>query len=47
MSSAVLVQTKGRGFWFQFLIHSRTSFSRATTLWWTPRRISCSVSSPN
>src|SRR3954452_9226099 len=47
MSSAVLVQTNGFGSLFQLLIHSRTSFSRAMTLWWTPRRMSWSVSSPN
>jgi len=32
MSSAVFVQTNGFGSSFQFLIHSRTSFSRAMTL---------------
>ena len=32
MSSAVFVQTNGFGFWFQFSIHCRTSFLRATTL---------------
>ena len=39
MSSAVLVHTNGFGFWFQLVIHCRTSFSSATTLLWTPRRI--------
>ena len=47
MSSAVLVQTNGFGSLFQLLIHSRTSFSRATTLRWTPRRMSWSVRIPN
>ncbi len=47
MPSAVFVQTNGFGSWFQLLVHSRTSFSRARTLRWTPRRMSWSVSSPN
>src|SRR3954454_7917802 len=47
MSSAVFVQTNGFGSLFQLLIHSRASFSRATTLRWTPRRMRWAVSSPN
>jgi hypothetical protein len=47
MSSAVFVHTNGFGSSFQLLIHCRTSFSRATTLLWPPRRMSWSVSSPN
>jgi hypothetical protein len=42
-----LFQRNGFGSWFQLLIHCRTSCARATKLWWTPRRMSWSVSSPN
>ena len=43
ISSAVLVQVKGRGFSFQVSIQCRMSASRAWTLVWTPRRMSLSV----
>jgi hypothetical protein len=47
ISSAVLRHTNGRGDSFQSLIHLRMSFSSATTLLWTPRRISWSVRKAN
>jgi putative transposase len=47
ISSAVLVQVNGRGFWFQFSIQARMSASRACTLLCTPRRIIWSVKKPN
>jgi len=37
ISSAVFVHANGLGSAFQVAIHSRTSFSSATTLLWTPR----------
>jgi hypothetical protein len=43
ISSAVLVQAKGRGFSFHCSIQSRISVSIAWTDLWTPRRIAWSV----
>ncbi len=37
ISSAVFVHANGLGSAFQVAIHSRTSFSSATTLLWMPR----------
>jgi len=39
ISSAFLVQVKGRGYWFEFSIQARMPASRACTLLCTPRRI--------
>src|SRR5262249_48404264 len=46
ISSAVLVQAKGRGLAFQFSIQARMPASRARTLLCTPRRISLPVRYP-